>query len=192
MCTHTFLSLEATSSMTFCTPSSDSCLEAAAVLEDRDTPRERKRKGRKEKERKRKGGRGKEREREREREVERERERERKGGREGEFNHSSLDLVVDTLIHTNLEQLDKHVLQSLLDLTLQVYKHAMYYRSVPSKRPLSGTCKCPPIPCLAEASGRCLAAILATVSLGGGRSFTNECSSRILHAIFLFNLHKKN
>lgn len=53
MCTHTFLSLEATSSMTFCTPSSDSCLEAAAVLEDRDTPRERGRGG---------GGEGRERE----------------------------------------------------------------------------------------------------------------------------------
>ena len=50
MCTHTFLSLEATSSMTFCT--SDSCLEAAAVLEDRDTPREREGEG----------GRGRERE----------------------------------------------------------------------------------------------------------------------------------
>ena len=71
--------------MTFCTPSSDSCLVAAAVLEDRDTPRKK----------------------------ERERERD-------EFNRSSLDIhvVVDTLICTNPEQLDKHVLQSLLDSIL--------------------------------------------------------------------------
>ena len=48
------------------------------------------------------------------------------------------------------------------------------------------------IPCFDEVRGRCLAAIFATVSLGGGRSFTNECSSRILQAIFLFSLETEN